>query len=211
NTVLKVRYVGKLGHNLLRMNQINPAQYIPGQSTVANTDSRRFYMPGVFASIREVDGNSNSTYHALQVLINKRLSHGVTVTGAYTFGKYLDYYSATNLGAFPQDSFNQRADRSRSDEDRTHIFNTSFYYEIPAWKEQKGFVGKALGGWTISGLATLISGAPIHIRSGVDYSLTGVGWDRPDLVSSPLRAFSSRDDEIRAFFNTAAFVANQPG
>ena len=145
NTVLKVGYVGKLGHNLLRMNQINPAQYIPGQSTVANTDSRRLYLPGVFASIREVDGNSNSTYHSLQILVNKRLSHGVTVTGAYTFGKYLDYYSATNLGQFPQDPFNQRADRSRSDEDRTHIFNTSFYYAIPAWKDTEGRRGQGAG------------------------------------------------------------------
>ena len=36
--MVKVGYAGKLGHNLLRMNQINPARYIAGQSTVANTD-----------------------------------------------------------------------------------------------------------------------------------------------------------------------------
>jgi hypothetical protein len=211
NTVVKIGYVGKLGHNLLRMNQLNPARYIAGQSTVANTDSRRMYLPGVFASIREVAGNSNSAYHSLQMLVNKRLSRGVTVTAAYTFGKYLDYYSATNLGQFPQDPFNMRADRSRSDEDRTHVFNSSFFYEIPAWKAQKGVVGKALGGWTVSGMVTLISGSPLHVRSGVDNSLTGVGWDRPDLVGDPGRAHTSRDDFINAFFNTAAFAANQAG
>ena len=63
----------------------------------------------------------------------------------------------------------------------------------------------------MSGTVTLISGAPLHIRSGVDNSLTGVGWDRPDLVGSPFRSHASRDDFINAFFNTAAFAANQPG
>lgn len=211
NTVLKVGYVGKLGHNLLRMNQLNPARYIPGQSTVANTDARRRYLPGVFASIREVAGNSNSAYHSLQAQVNKRLSRGLTITGSYTFGKYLDYYSATNLGQFPQNPFDMRADRSRSDEDRTHIFNSSFFYELPVWKTQKGVLGKALGGWTASGMVTLISGAPIHIRSGQDYSLTGVGWDRPDLVGIPLRSHLNRDNFISEFFNTAAFAPNQPG
>ena len=211
NVVVKAGYVGKLGHNLLRMNQINPARYIAGQSTVANTDSRRLYMPGVFASIREVAGNSNSSYHALQLLVNKRLSRGLTVTGSYSFSKYLDYYSATNLGQFPQDPFDMRSDRAPSDEDRTHVFNSSFYYEIPIWRDTHRAVRAVFGAWTVSGMVTLLSGPPLHIRSGVDNSLTGVGWDRPDLAGSPYRAHASRDDFISSFFNTAAFAANQPG
>jgi len=211
NVVVKAGYAGKLGHNLLRMNQINPARYIPGQSTVANTDSRRLYMPGVFASIREVAGNSNSSYHALELLVNKRLSRGVTVTGSYTFSKYLDYYSATNLGQFPQDPFNMRADRAPSDEDRTHVFNSSFFYEVPTRRSQPRAARAVIGGWTVSGMVSLVSGPPLHIRSGVDNSLTGVGWDRPDLVGSPYRDHTSRDDLINAFFNIGAFAPNQPG
>jgi hypothetical protein len=211
NIVLKAGYSGKLAHNLLRMNQKNPSVYIPGRSTVANTDSRRLILPGLYSSLREVAGNSNSAYHALQLSLNRRLSRGVTVMAAYTFSKYLDYYSATNLGQFPQDPFNMRADRSRSDEDRTQIFSSSFYYEIPAWRAQKGLVGKALGGWTLSGLIGALSGAPVNILSGVDNSLTGVGWDRPDLVGNPSRDHTDRNDAIQQFFNTAAFVANPPG
>jgi len=211
NLVVKAGYAGKLAHSLLRMNQINPARYIPGQSTVANTDSRRLYMPGVFASIRQVAGNSNSSYHALELLVNKRLSKGITATASYTFSKYLDYYSATNLGQFPQDPFNVRADRSRSDEDRTHVFNSSLFYEIPAGRNGSRAVRSLIGNWTLSSMVTLISGPPLHIRSGVDNSLTGVGWDRPDLVGSPYREHASRDDFINSFFNTAAFAANQTG
>jgi hypothetical protein len=45
----------------------------------------------------------------------------------------------------------------------------------------------------------------------VDNSLTGVGWDRPDLIGDPVRSHSSHNDLIQSFFNTAAFAANQPG
>ena len=103
NTVLKVGYSGKLAHNLLRMNELNPAVYIPGQSTIANTDQRRIILPGIYSNVRQISGSSDSAYHALEVSVNKRLSRGFTIMGAYTFSKFLDYYSATNLGQFPQD------------------------------------------------------------------------------------------------------------
>ena len=211
NTVVKAGYVGKLAHNLVRMTQQNPAAYIPGASTVANTDQRRILMPGTYASFRLVETNSNSAYHSLQLLVNRRLSRGITVLGAYTLGKMLDYYSAMNLGQTPQDPFNHRADRGHSDEDRRHILNVSFVYDLPMWRQQKGALAKAFGGWRLSGMVRLASGSPIHVRSGQDLSLSGVGWDRPDLVGNPVREHSSRDDMIQRFFNTSAFAPNQMG
>jgi hypothetical protein len=211
NTVVKASYVGKLAHNLVRMTQQNPARYIPGASTVANTDQRRILMPGTYGSFRLVETNSNAAYHSLQLLVNRRFSNGFTVLGAYTLGKMLDYYSAMNLGQTPQDPFNQRADRGHSDEDRRHILNVSFVYDLPILRAQKGALGKALGGWRLSGMVRLSSGSPIHVRSGQDLSLSGVGWDRPDLVGDPVREHSSREDMILRFFNTAAFVPNQTG
>jgi hypothetical protein len=209
--VVKAGYVGKLGHNLLRMVQKNPAVYIPGQSTTANTDQRRILLPGIYSSFREVATNSNSAYHSLIVSLNRRFSNGLTFLGAYTLGKFLDYYSAQNLGQTPQDPYDQRADRSRSDEDRRHVFVTSFVYEIPAWKAKKGILGKAFGAWEVSGVVSIASGLPLWIRSDRDNSLTGVGFDRPDLVADPVRSHTSRGDMIAQFFNKAAFVPNQPG
>ncbi len=211
NTVVKAAYVGKLAHNLVRMTQQNPARYIPGASTVANTDQRRILMPGTYGSFRLIETNSNAAYHSLQLLVNKRLSRGFTLLGAYTLGKLLDYYSAMNLGQTPQDPFNHRADRGHSDEDRRHILNVSFVYDLPLLRQQKGLLGKAFGGWRLSGMVSMASGSPIWIRSGQDLSLSGVGFDRPDLVGNPVREHSSRDDMIQRFFNTSAFAPNQPG
>ncbi|MGH9340902.1 MAG: TonB-dependent receptor [Acidobacteriota bacterium] len=211
-TVLKVGYVGKIGQNQLRMVAKNPATYIPGESTTGNTNSRRIIYPGFYGQMRELTTSAYSTYHSLQVSLNKRFSRGWTVLASYTLGKMIDEYSNTNLGQLPQDPFNEAADRSRSDEDRRHVFVSSFIYQIPGFGDQRGFVDRVLGGWAISGIVDLGSGLPVNIRSGRDFSLTGVGFDRPDLVGDPvLTGNRSRAEQIAQFFNTDAFVANQPG
>ena len=211
NMVLKAGYVGKLEHNLLQMLQKNPSVYIPGQSTLTNTDQRRILLPGIYSSFREIDTNSNAAYHSLELSLSRRFSSGLTFMASYTFGKLLDYYSAQNLGQTPQDPYNERADRARSDEDRTHVFSGSFVYEVPFLRRSKGWLSNAFGGWSISGLATARTGLPVYVISGRDFSLTGVGFDRPDLVGNPIRSHSSEADMLGQYFNTAAFVANQPG
>jgi len=208
--VLKASYVGKLQHNLLQMVQKNPSRYIAGQSTLTNTDQRRILLPGIYSSFREVQTNSNAAYHSLQSSLSRRFSKGLTFMASYTFGKLLDYYSAQNLGQTPQNPFNNRADRARSDEDRNHVFSGSFVYEIPLLRGKR-WMDKAFGGWALSGLITKSSGLPVYVISGRDFSLTGVGFDRPDLVGNPIRSHSSRADMISRYFNTAAFAANQPG
>ena len=60
-------------------------------------------------------------------------------------------------------------------------------------------------------MVSIASGTPVAVVSNRDNSLTGVGFDRPDLVGNPVRAHSSRDDMIQQFFNIAAFTPNLPG
>jgi hypothetical protein len=208
--ILKAGYVGKLEHNLLQMIQKNPAVYGPG-ATLTNTDQRRILLPGIYSSFREIDTNSNGAYHSIESSLSRRFSHGLTFLASYTYGKLLDYYSAQNLGQTPQDPYNERADRARSDEDRNHVFSGSFVYDIPFLQGRKGWMPRAFGGWSLSGLVTKVSGLPVYVISGRDFSLTGVGFDRPNLVGDPTRSHSSTADFIQQYFNTAAFIANQPG
>jgi hypothetical protein len=209
--VLKASYVGKLEHNLLQMLQKNPAAYILGQSTLANTDQRRILLPGIYTSFREIDTNSNAAYHSLELSLTRRFSSGLTFLAAYTFGKLLDYYSAQNLGQTPQDPYNERADRARSDEDRNHVFSASFVYELPFFRHANRVLSTTVGGWSVSGLITAASGLPVYVISGRDFSLTGVGFDRPDLIGNVTLSHPSKADMLARYFNTAAFVANQPG
>ena len=49
------------------------------------------------------------------------------------------------------------------------------------------------------------------MTSGQDFSLTGVGFDRPNLVGNPSMSHANEAAFIRSYFNTAAFSANLPG
>ena len=207
--VLKAGYSGKLAHNLVRMEQKNPAVYIPGNSTIANTNQRRVLAAYGYASFREIDTNSSATYHSLQLSLNKRVTKGLTVLSSYTFSKLLDYFAAQNQAATSQNPYNLRSDRGLSDNNRTQVFNMSIVYQLPGFG--KGLAKKALGGWELASTTSMTSGAPFNITTGVDASLTGVGNDRPDLVGNPFRAYSSENDMLQAFFNPAAFAQNQPG
>lgn len=209
--IINIGYVGKLEHNLIRMLQNNPAEYIPGASTIANTNSRRMLRPGVYASFRSICSCSDAAYQSLQASLTRRYQNGFTFMLAYTFGKLLDYYSATNLGQTPQNPYNMRGDYGRSDYDRRSVFNASVVYAIPFFHEAPRALGAVFSHWEASSIIGVSSGNPFMITTGYDASLTGVGYDRPNMIGNPHRSYTSRADELSKYFNTAAFVANSPG
>lgn len=208
---LNIGYVGKLEKGLVRMVQSNPAVYGIG-ATLANTDARRPLLPGVYASVRQVCNCSPATYHSMQVSLSKRYSGGLTFMLAYTLGKLLDQYSATNLGQTPQNPANAAADRARSDFDRRHVFTASIVYQIPFYKSANLILRGVFSNWGVDSLIQLSSGLPFNVVTGRDASLTGVGFDRPNVIGDPYRSsYANRDDELNHFFNTAVYTANLPG
>jgi hypothetical protein len=209
--VFKIAYVGKLEHNLVRMLQHNPAVYGPG-ATVGNTDARRPLLPGIYGSFRYICTCSDAAYESLQASLSKRYTNGFTFMFTYTLGKLEDYYSATNLGQTPQDPYNMRSDWGRSDFDRRHVFNASVVYAIPFFHDAPRTLRYAFGHWQASSIIGASSGLPFTVTTGSDASLTGVGFDRPNIVGIPYRSsYTSRADQLSKFFNTAAFVKNSPG
>jgi len=105
----------------------------------------------------EVDGTlwqAHSFYDAMQVDVAKRVSHGIQLHGAYTFGKSIDTLSATEADdAFPNGLFNQlfmdqRTTRGLSDFDVAQTFVLSFTWEYLAPAN-----GSKLPQWALGGLA----------------------------------------------------------
>jgi hypothetical protein len=207
--VLKAGYSGKLAHNLIMMQQKNPAVYIPGASTIANTNQRRILAAYGYGSFREIDTDAGAAYHSFQLTLNKRLTKGFTVLGSYTFSKLLDYFAPQNLAATSQDPYNLRNDRGLSDNNRTQVFNMSIVYRLP--DVGHGLERKAVGGWEVASTTSMTSGTPFNITTGVDASLTGVGNDRPDVIGNPFRSHANENDMLNAFFSPAVFISNQPG
>src|SRR5258708_4764498 len=121
----------------------------------------------VFSSIFQQGTISSSAYNALQASLEKKFSKGLQFTGAYTYGKSLDYASTFESLVNP---FNPRIGRSPSLFDARHRFVFSYYWELPVAKHE-GFAGKVANGWSLSGTVTAQSGFPIRITEQDDNEL----------------------------------------
>ena len=121
----------------------------------------------VFSSIFAQDTIASSAYNSLQVSLDKRFSHGLQMTAAYTFSKSIDEASSFEGILNPLPGARNYA---LSLFDARHRFVLSYYWELP-FRKYSGFAGKALNGWALSGITTYQTGFPIRITSASDNEL----------------------------------------
>lgn len=205
NYLLEVGYVGTMGINLLTRREINPALVRdPDEfdNNAGDADPRRVFNQGhpdldafggaVFSNITNQETSANSNYNSLQVTLSKRFSDGFYFQNAYTWSHCIDNSSGLRSNTRWNDP---RADRGNCDQDIRHRNVLSYIYELPLYKDQKGFAGKILGGWQISGVTTLQTGTPFNITEPTDRSLSGAGSDRPDFVGGTVTFFDPRNTD----------------
>ena len=206
-----VSYVGTRGTRIPYLRDINPAVYIPGQSTAANVNQRRPLYPD-FARFSMIESVVNSSYHSLQATLDRRFSGGFTVLVAYTFSKTLTDLNTvlTNDGGV-QDPNNRRLEYGPADHDRTHALNTSWVWSIPFTSGLHGPARVLLHDWQVNGILSLYSGAPLAFVTSQDRALRGQP-NRPNrLKDARLDTGRPRADLIRTYFDTAAYAANTTG
>ena len=152
-------------------------------------------LPGTaLGNITDTLSIGNSSYNALWLTVNKRISHRLQFNGTYTWSKSIDWNSRNFEGVVVQDSTNPRGDRGLSDFDARHHFHISTLYDLPF----KG--NRIVEGWRLSTIVTLQSGNPLTIFAGDPAagpagsgipagagisSFTGLANTRPDLVGTP--------------------------
>jgi hypothetical protein len=206
-TVLEVGSLGSQGHHLEHFRAINEA--IPGPGS---NQSRQPYPE--FGRIQEVDGESNSNYHALTAKVTRRFAHGLTYLAGYTWSKSIDDASGIRtLGAdslFPQNSYCGVCERALSVFDTRHRFVTSVLYELPFGKgrpflKSGGIANQVLGGWSISSIITIQpNGFPLTVMDG-DVSNVGAGFYRPNATGQATQ-LSRGSRNVFRWFNTGAYV-----
>jgi outer membrane receptor protein involved in Fe transport len=202
--VMTAAYVGNRGEHLFQSYQANPAR--PGAGSV---DSRRLYAPA-FGPITTAASVGESTYHALQLSLNKRLTRGFTLLASYTRSRFVDTASGDGDGG--SNPFDLSADKGTSDLDIPHMFVASFVYDLPKLETASAALRQVFGGWQTTGIVLLRSGTPFSVVSGRDNSQSGVNLDRADPVGDPHLSGDRRREEIMArYFNTAAFAQNAAG
>lgn len=130
--------------------------------------------------------NGISSYNALQVGLNKRMSHGLLLTASYTYSHTLDEQSDLGLFFTGNDPNNLRSNYGNSDFDRTHVFSVSYLYEFPKLASATGWLSQAVNGWGINGVTTLQTGQPYSVNdfSGGAASIFWGGGN--DAVTNPI-------------------------
>ena len=119
-----------------------------------------------FGSIRGMFYRGGSSYHALEMQLAKRMSHGFQVQGTYTWSKSIDTSSASVAGDTFSNSissldwFDLRLSRGLSDFNvgRTLVVNGT--WELPTPKSWSGPAKWALGGWELGLIFTASDGIP---------------------------------------------------
>ena len=133
-----------------------PFTTLPPTSPVLPTQCAPPNPPCSVGNITRIFSPGNSNYNALWVTVNKRLSHGLELLGAYTYSHSYDYSSVSSGDLVPvQNVYNPRGDYGPSEFDTRNRIVVSGFYQLP-------FEGNRLiSGWQI-GLVTMAqNGNPI--------------------------------------------------
>ena len=185
---VEAAYIGSLGRNLIRQRIVNPVFCCPRETIIGPTGAaafRRHGDPQQTGQITSLESEAKSEYHSGQFSIERRFSQGMSFSAAYTISRFYDDASES-LGTGtptlqrPQNNFDYEAEWSRSAFDRPHRLVLSGLYELPFWREQRGVLGRVLGGWNLGANYTLQSGQPFTIITGFDSNGDGDSAnDRP--------------------------------
>ena len=123
------------------------------------------------------DRTGNSTYHALQVGVEKRFAQGLSFLVSYTVSKNITDADSAGPGVsgfigtnsfIGQNSYNRRAEKAVSQLDTPQSLVASFFYELPVGRGKRylnegGLVDRIAGGWYVSGVVSYKSGLPTTV------------------------------------------------
>ena len=204
-SMLEVSYVGNRGlHNLVYRN-IN--QLLTG-TTYANPGVNANYLRpyGGYYTILDEDPSGTSKYNSLQLNWTRRFSHGLTFGVAYTRMSAKDDTSFTSGDLLPN-AYNRAAMWGNSDFARPNVMVIHYVYELPFLKHNKSYLGKTVGGWSVSGVSQFQSGAFANISTSDDFAGVGPGsgnqyWvtNGNPILSSSQQAFSHNNSDSNYWF-----------
>jgi Carboxypeptidase regulatory-like domain len=160
-----------------------------------------------------------SSYHALQLDLRRRFSHGLSLRGVYTFAKTLDdgdslnQTTAGNAPGLASNPLNLRADKGLATFDVKNLAVINVLYTLPFGQGQSlagnlGDIGnRFVSGWSVSSIITAQSGFPFTPQ--LSYNPSNNGDTR-----NPVRPFLNPNftgpvvlGKPNQWFNPNAFIA----
>jgi outer membrane receptor protein involved in Fe transport len=159
--------------------------------------------------------NGNSTRHAGQLQLRRRLQAGITASLQYTYSKSIDdgALGGRNQGGYviAQNWLDLAAERGPSNFDQRHQLSLQAQYTsgmgLHGGTLVNGWRGALFKEWTLGSQITAATGMPLTPVDFAPVSGTGVtGSIRPDYTGAPLYQAPPG-----LFLNPAAYTAPQPG
>jgi hypothetical protein len=166
------------------INLPNGAPYLANYEG-GNVDLRVPYI-GYAAESIDYKAAGVDAYNALNVHIDKRMSHGVQVGMSYTYSHALDEQSGLGLFYNGNNPLNLRDGYASADFDRTHVLNFSYVFRVPDLVGNKhSLEGDLADGWSLVGLTVLQSGQPYSV---IDFSgaIGSVYYSTADGITNPI-------------------------
>jgi hypothetical protein len=164
-------------------------------------------------------------YHSLQIRFEKRYSHGLNLTGNYTFSKLIDD-SSEGFNAWmgdiqtvrTQDLNNRKVEKSVGSSDTPQRLAFAVSYDLPVGrgmqfgKNMNRIADAFVGGWKINSFVTFQSGNPVGVIMA--FARLRDGQQRPNVNGDPhgvdIKAVvDGRGDPNFNFFNVSVF--SDPG
>ena len=155
------------------------------------------------------ESNGNSSYHALQLWLNRRFTNRLAFQAAYTWAHAISDVALTSFTNTTSDPFNFASDKGDADLDRRHTFVGNVVYVLPRFSQWNKAARFALGDWQMNAIASYFGATPIDISTNANTlgTASAVG-QRPDYTGAPLY-LDTGDSTIH--LNPAAFARPAPG
>jgi hypothetical protein len=229
NTVLEVSYIGNHGLHIWRRNvnwndvpagipckgaQCDPLLANDARFQIAAQTRQGKNVDALVAANRRIptlggitmaQSTGNSSYHGLQVWLNRRFADRLSYQVSYTWSHTISDIPITSFTNSTTDPFNYALDKGDADLDRRHSLVANMVYQLPSFKNW-GAAGKhLLGDWQLNAIYSYFGSTPVDILSGVNtYGTSGNVNPRPNLVQGvPIYLHTSDSTQ---WLNPAAFA-----
>jgi hypothetical protein len=209
--VVRGAYVGTRGVHLNLNVSENVA--VPGPGPVAPRQPYPNY-----STISAWEPRGPSRYNGLQLSAEKRFAKGLSFLAAYTYSRSLDEGAGGNSSAGEsriniQNPRNLAADYGLSNFNYSHRFTLSTLYELPFGRGRallhnaNGLEDALAGGWQLTSIVTVQSGAPFTANLSNPTANTGT-FTRPNRVCNG--NLPSSEQTVQRWFDIDCFVAPPP-
>ncbi|MDA1312442.1 MAG: TonB-dependent receptor [Acidobacteria bacterium] len=212
--VADIGYVGSKGSNLtLGFDSNRPLEVVNPADTSLPSLSARRPLDG-FNAVNSAKSIASSTYHSLQVKLERRLARGLSTITSYTWAKTLSNADISTVGGGSflggvQNIFDLSNERSPAVFDIRHRASLALTYALPGFDNQHGAVRQVFGGWQASSIMTFSTGFASAVSGVGDTTGTGVS-SRPSVVAGQEAVIDGGGDRNR-WFNTDAFFVTPNG